>query len=230
MTLLDPRSQRVEPEVWRLPLVMVPACAWCSKLRAPSAVPDLHSHTPPCEAPLVPGGGAGVRLQRSLIWPDFGTLAQYCSNIRGFPPVLMPRVQCVPRLFVSLLARRRTMHWASATRCAGPARASSQGQVKGGESIWAGQASLCFVAGPSQRCARRTGPGSKVGSERGTGGLRAEAAPGLPKRRTCAALGDPQLWEWREESVASEQRNGKRDALASSQGQDLDSGHPRSSS
>ena len=49
-----------------------------------------------------------------------------------------------------------------------------------------------------------------------------EAAPGLPKRRTCAALGDPQLWEWREESVASEQRNGKRDALASSQGQ-----HPR---
>ena len=47
-----------------------------------------------------------------------------------------------------------------------------------------------------------------------------EAAPGLPKRRTCAALGDPQLWEWREESVASEQRKGKRDALASSQGQD----------
>ena len=75
-----------------------------------------------------------------------------------------------------------------------PVPASSQGQVKGGESIWAGQASLCLVAGPSQRCARRTGPGSKVGSERGTGGLRAEAAPGLPKRRTRGARGDPQPW------------------------------------
>ena len=32
---------------------------------------------------------------------------------------------------------------------------------------------------------------------------------GLPKRRTCAALGDPQLWERREQSVARRKLIGK---------------------
>ena len=52
--------------------------------------------------------------------------------------------------------------------------------LAGGESILAGEASLCLVAGPSQRRARRTGPGSKVSSVAPSGNIHTSIIPFYP--------------------------------------------------